>query len=276
MPASGSILGNAVRRREDPGILRGSTRYFDDLQLPGLAHVAFVRSTIAHARVTGVDTSDAKAMPGVAGVYAAGDLDLAPVQGFVMLPPAFARPPLATDVVRFVGDIVAVVVAETRAQAMDAAEAVIVDYDPLPVVVDPEAALEDGSPLVHEEYGTNQVFEWSLAGGDVEAAFAGSDVVVEKRIVNHRTAGAAIEPRGVLADWREGKLTFWSATQIPHITRVILSIQLGISEDTLRRAKNRGELRAKKQRNKDGQPSQGKELYIVADLKDWLDNLPDA
>ena len=94
---------------------------------------------------------------------------------------------------------------------VDAAGLVEVEYDPLPVVVDPEAALEDGSPLVHDEYGTNKVFEWSLAGGDVEAAFADSDVVVEKRIVNHRTAGAAIEPRGVLADWREGKMTLWSA-----------------------------------------------------------------
>ena len=141
MPASGSILGNAVRRREDPGILRGATRYFDDLQIPGMVHVAFVRSTVAHARLTEVDTSEARGMPGVVGVYAAGDLALEPVLGFIMLPPVFVRPPLASEVVRFVGDIVAVVAAETRAQAVDAAEAVIVR----PCVT--RAMMEGSTPL---------------------------------------------------------------------------------------------------------------------------------
>ena len=125
--------------------------------------------------------------------------------------------PLARGKVGYVGQAVAVVLGTDKYGVVDAAGRSIVDYDPLPVVIDPEAALEDGAPLIHDEFGTNKVFEWSLAGGDVEAAFADADVVVEKRIVNHRTAGAAIEPRGVLAEWREGKLTLWSATQIPHI-----------------------------------------------------------
>jgi aerobic carbon-monoxide dehydrogenase large subunit len=116
----------------------------------------------------------------------------------------------------------------------DAADQVVVEYETLPVVTDPEQALEDGAPIIHEEFGTNKVFEWSLPGGDIEAAFRDADVVVEKRIVNHRTAGAAIEPRSALAQWREGKLTFWSSTQIPHICRVILSIQLGLTEDKIR------------------------------------------
>ena len=118
--------------------------------------------------------------------------------------------------------------------AFDAAEQVLVEYDPLPVILDPEAALEDGAPIIHEDHGSNKVFEWSLEGGDAEAALADSDVVIERRVVNHRTAGGAIEPRGTVAEWREGKLTMWSATQIPHIARVILSIQLGLSEEKIR------------------------------------------
>src|SRR5436853_2038355 len=141
MPTSGSILGNPVRRREDPGIRTGRTQYFDDLPIAGMAHVAFVRSTIAHATIEGIDTSDAVSMPGVVAVYTADDLDLPDSHGFMMLPPTMNRPPLARDRVRYVGDIVAVVVAETKAQAVDAAEAVIVDYDPLPAVVDPQAAI---------------------------------------------------------------------------------------------------------------------------------------
>ena len=142
--------------------------------------------------------------------------------------------PLARGKVGYVGQAVAVVLATERSLAFDAAEQILVDYDPLPAVVDPEQALEDGAPIIHEDHGSNKVFEWSLEGGDVEAALAGSDVVIERRIVNHRTAGAAIEPRGTVAEWREGKLTMWSATQIPHIARVILSIQLGLSEEKIR------------------------------------------
>src|SRR5574341_888197 len=120
--AGGSILGNPVPRVEDPRILHGEARYFDDLSPDGCAHIVFVRSTIAHARVTGIDTTEAEGMPGVVAVATHDSLELAPVQGFVMLPPTFSRPPLADGVVRFVGDIVAAVVAETRGQAVDAAE----------------------------------------------------------------------------------------------------------------------------------------------------------
>ena len=135
--------------------------------------------------------------------------------------------PLARGKVGYVGQAVAVVLGADKYGVVDAAAHVFVDYEPLPVVVDPEAALEDGSPVIHEEFGTNKVFEWSMAGGDVEGAFRDADVIVEKRIVNHRTAGAAIEPRSVLADWRDGKLTLFSSTQIPHICRVILSTSSG-------------------------------------------------
>src|SRR5205823_7334861 len=110
---------------------------------------------------------------------------------------------------------------------------VLVEYDPLPVVTDVEAALA-GGPLAHEALGSNKCHEWSLGGGDVEAALAASDVVVERKVVNHRTAGAAIEPRGVLADYRAGSLTMYSSTQVPHFLRLFLALQLGISEDRVR------------------------------------------
>jgi carbon-monoxide dehydrogenase large subunit len=141
--------------------------------------------------------------------------------------------PLARDAVKHVGDPVAVVLGDDRYTVIDAAEDVVVEYDPLPVVTDPEAALA-GPPFVHEQFGTNQVHQWSLPGGDTEAGFAEADVIVERRVVNHRTAGAAIEPRGVLADHRTGELTLWSSTQVPHFVRLFLSLLLGISEERVR------------------------------------------
>src|ERR671935_219234 len=132
------------------------------------------------------------------------------------------------------GDPVALVIGDDRYAVVDAAEDVLVEYDPLPVVTDPEAALEPGSPLVHEQFGTNKICEWSLGSGDLEAGFAEADVIIERRIVNHRTAGAAIEPRGVVAEWRADRLTVWSSTQVPHFLRLFLSILLGISEDRVR------------------------------------------
>src|SRR5437763_3263632 len=155
MATSGSILGNAVQRLEDPAILHGEAQYFDDVAVSGLAHIVFVRSTVPHARLGAVDIAQAEQMPGVVAVYTSDNLELAGVQGFVMLPPVFNRPPLARGFVRFVGDIVAAVVAETRAQAVDAAETVVVEYEPLPALVDPEAALAEGAPVVHGEAGSN-------------------------------------------------------------------------------------------------------------------------
>src|SRR5947207_6729897 len=137
----GSILGNAVRRVEDPDLLMGRGTFIDNLRIDGLLRVAFVRSPMAHAAIRSIDTSEAATMPGVVAVYTAGDLDLPPLPPFMaMLRPECIRTPLATDKVRFVGDPVVAVVAETKAAAVDAAEAVVVDYDPLPVVADPETA----------------------------------------------------------------------------------------------------------------------------------------
>src|SRR5262249_34907125 len=158
-----------------------------DLKIDGLLHLAFVRSTIAHARIEGIDTADAAAMDGVIAIYTADDLQLPDHHGFVMLPPTANRPPLAREKVRVAGDIVAAVVAESRTQAVDAAEMVIVDYGPLPAIIDPEAAVQDGAQLVHEAHGSNVAI--AMGTGDVEGIFDDADVVVTETIRNQRVAG---------------------------------------------------------------------------------------
>jgi len=239
-PTRDKHVGQSLRRKEDPRLITGRASYIDDINLTGLLHAAIVRSPEAHARVLSIDTSAAAARPGVRAVLTGEDLaDLA-----APLPMAWAPPgvevktpehwPLARGEVNYVGQAVAVVIGEDRYSVVDAAEDVIVDYEPLPVVVDPEAALKEGSALVHEDLGTNKVHEWSLGGGDVEAALAEADVVVERRIVNHRTAGAAIEPRGVVAEYRMGQLNLWTSTQVPHFVRLFLSMILGMSEERIR------------------------------------------
>ncbi|MGH9049213.1 MAG: xanthine dehydrogenase family protein molybdopterin-binding subunit [Acidimicrobiia bacterium] len=232
MPMSGSILGNAVRRTEDPRILSGEARYFDDLEITGLLHLVFVRSTIAHARIESVDTSEAATMPGVVAVYAAGDLGLAPVQAFAMVPPALARPPLASERVRFVGDIVAVAAAETRAQAVDAAELVIVDYDPLPAAADAEAALEDGAPVLFPDHGSNVAVE--LDFGDNANVFDGADVVVEGHFVNQRLAAVPMEPNGIVVEPDGEGLRIHAPTQNPHGLRDPLAQALGLAPEHVR------------------------------------------
>ena len=230
MPTSGSILGNPVRRVEDPRILRGEAKYFDDLSPTGTTHLAFVRSTVAHAGVTSIDTVDAEAMPGVLGVHTHDTLTLAPVQGFVMLPPAFSRPPLADGVVRFVGDIVAVVVAESRAQAVDAAELVVVDYDPLPIVVDPEAALDEGATVLFPEHGSNLAIEFNF--GDDPEILDGAEVVVEGRFVNQRVAPIPMESNGILVEpTPDGGLDVTVPTQGPFGVRDPLAAAVGLEAE---------------------------------------------
>lgn len=228
----GSILGNPVRRVEDPRILAGEATYFDDLAPQGCAHVVFVRSTVAHATVTGIDTAEAAGMPGVLAVYTKDDLELEPVQGFVMLPPAFNRPPLADGVVRFVGDIVAAVVAETRAQAVDAAEMVIVDYDPLPAVTDPEAALAGGAPLLFPDHGSNVAIEFNF--GEDPEILSGSDVVVSGRFINQRLAAVPMEPNGILVEPRDAALEVTVPSQAPFAVRDGLAAAFGLEHDQVR------------------------------------------
>jgi len=228
MAASGSILGHAVRRVEDPRILLGEAEYFDDLKIPGILHVSFVRSTIAHAVITGTDTSEATGMPGVVGVYTAADLGLEPFQGFVMIPKTMSRPVLAGERVRFVGDLVVAVLAETKAQAVDAAEMVIVDYDPLPVVVDAELALEPDAPLLFPEHGTNMAVEFNF--GEDETVFDEAELVVAGRFVNQRLAPVPMEANGIVVqpnDERDG-FTAWIPTQAPFAVRDPLAAAVGV------------------------------------------------
>jgi carbon-monoxide dehydrogenase large subunit len=233
-------VGQAIRRKEDPPLITGRGRYVDDIQLPGTVYAAIVRSPHAHARITSIDAGALEKRPDVRLVLTGEDLkDLA-----APLPMAWAPPgvevktpehwPLARGKVCHVGDPVAVVVADTKYGAVDAAEEIVVDYEELPVVIDPEKALEDGSPVIHEQFGTNHSYDWSLGGGDVEKALAEADVVVERRIVNHRTAGAAIEPRAAIAEWRAGYLTLYTTTQVPHLVRLQLAGVLGVAEDHFR------------------------------------------
>jgi len=235
-----TFVGQSLKRKEDPRLITGRATYVDDMVMAGQLHVAFVRSTEAHARIVSIDASAALEREDVEAVFTGADMtDMAAPCVFFWKPPGVDvrvpdHWPLARDKVGYVGQCVAAVIGRDKYSVVDAAEEVLVEYDPLPVVVDPEAALEDASPTVHDDYDTNSVFEWSIGGGDVDAGLADADVVVERRIVNHRTAGAAIEPRGVLATWQADRLTLYSSTQIPHIARVVLSIQLGISEDRIR------------------------------------------
>ena len=232
MGTSGSILGNAVVRLEDPRILRGEAPYTDDLEVPGVAHVVFVRSTIAHARVTGIDTAEAAAMPGVVAVHTADSLTVADFQGFIMLPPVFNRPVLAKGVVRFVGDIVAAVVAETRTQAVDAAEAVIVDYEPLPVVVDAEAAMADDAPLLFEEHGSNVAFVMDM--GDVDDLFGGVEHRTTVRTVSPRLAAAPMETNAIIAEPTADGMTVTVPTQGPNGVAQALAPLIGLEPGQLR------------------------------------------
>ncbi len=234
MAGSGSILGNAVRRLEDPTLLTGSGEYVDDLRFPGLAHVVFVRATVAHATVASVDLGDAASMPGVLAVHRGDDLGLPPFQGFAMMPPELNRPIFARDRVRFVGDLVAAVVAETRAQAVDAAEAIMVDYDPLPVMTTAAAALAPDATLLFPEHGSNVCFVTDLGeGADV---LDGADEIAEVTMVSQRLAGAPMENNGIVAvpGDPDGGVTCWISHQAPHGAHEAIAAELGLGHDQVR------------------------------------------
>jgi carbon-monoxide dehydrogenase large subunit len=232
----GSILGTRVLRVEDPDLLMGRGTYVGNLAIPGLAHAAFVRSPMAHARFDAIDAAEAIAAPGVLGVFTAQDLLLQPYHGFMVLNKACIRPPLAIDKVRFVGEPVAVVIAESMAAAVDAAELVVVDFHPLPAVSDAEAALEPGAPLQFEELGTN------LAGGFRDPPdpdpLARASRVVRLRVENQRVAVVPMEGNAIAAvpgdDGNGHHLTVYVSTQMPHGFHHALCRQLELDVDTVR------------------------------------------
>jgi carbon-monoxide dehydrogenase large subunit len=228
-----SIYGRVVQRVEDPRFLTGRSRYVEDLVPDRALRAVFVRSIIAHGRVTGMDVAGASAMPGVRAVFRAGDLDIAGASGEAGEADPFERPAFASDVVRFVGEPLALVVAETRARALDAAEIVVSEIEPLPVVLDPEAAAEPGSPLVFPEAGTNVADAFEEAWD--EDVLAGSDVVARVTIRHQRVAPAPLETEAVLAEpGEDGSLTLWASTQVPFYVRDHVCERLGLAQDRVR------------------------------------------
>ena len=236
-----SVMGTRVQRREDPAFLTGANKYTADLEDPlleGALHVFFVRSTMAHATLTEVDVSEAAEVPGVVAVYTGADTstadDLGPYGVAIpgMIPDGLARPWIATDTVRFVGDVVAVIVAETKAAAEDASELVIVDYEPLDVVVDPVEA-EKGEVLLFPEHGSNVALEVPF-GHTGDELFGGCAVVVDRTITNQRLAVCPLEPRAIAVAWHEGRLIAFISTQAPHGAKGKLAGLYGLEPEQVR------------------------------------------
>ncbi|MGI9601241.1 MAG: xanthine dehydrogenase family protein molybdopterin-binding subunit [Acidimicrobiales bacterium] len=232
-----SVVGTRVLRKEDPAFLTTGAVYTADLKDPrldGAAHVTYVRSTMAHADITNVDTTEAAAAPGVLGVYTHADLDEATsvLPGMVPMfpPPMLNRPILAVDRVRFVGECIAVVVTETQAQGEDAAELVLVDYEPRPAVVDMEEAATDAT-VVFDDVGTNIAIDFATMGmvtGLTDDFFDGCEVTVNQRVVNHRTAAAPLEVRSSACAWDGDELYFWISNQAPHGVQGVLAGMYGL------------------------------------------------
>ncbi|MEB3369305.1 xanthine dehydrogenase family protein molybdopterin-binding subunit [Saccharopolyspora mangrovi] len=238
-------LGRSRKRKEDARLITGRTRWTDNLAPSGTMHLAILRSPMAHAKITAIDTQAAKQSPGVVAVVTGRDI--ADVQGSLpcawpitedmKAPPA---PPMAVDEVRFAGEAVAMVAARSAAEARDAMDAIDVDYEDLPVVLDMPSAIEPGSPLVHQDLGTNTNAVWTFdsaeagTGGDVEQVLSGAEVLVERTFRQQRLIPAFMEPRSVVVDPTGEQITVWSATQVPHILRVMLAMTLGVSESKIR------------------------------------------
>ena len=232
----GSLLGNTVRRVEDPDLLTGRGTFVANLEIDGVAAAAFVRSPFPHARLRSIDIEEARGAPGVLGVFVADDIEVAPFHGFMVLNPACARPPLARGKVRFVGEPVALVVAETTAQAVDAAELVVVDYEELPAVVDPVAALGADAPLQFEEIGTN-VVAGSTAPAEPDP-LAGAATVIRAQLENQRIAVVPMEGDAIAAipgdDGQGHDLTVYVSTQMPHGFARSASRNLGLDVASMR------------------------------------------
>jgi len=234
MAGSGSILGNSVVRLEDPTLLTGEGKYVDDLVEPGMLYVALARSSVAHGTINSVDISDAASMPGVVAVFHAGnDLGMPAMQGFAMLPPAYNRPIFAGERVRFVGDVIAAVVAESQAQADDAAAAVFAEIDPLPPIMNASEGLSADAPLLFPDSGSNVCFasEFGKDGGD---PCEGAQTIAEVTMVSQRLAGVPMETNGVVAVPEDGGVTMWLSHQAPHSVHGAYAPMLGLEPAQLR------------------------------------------
>jgi carbon-monoxide dehydrogenase large subunit len=239
-------IGKRIKRSEDPRLLTGQALFVDDVDIPGMLHAAFLRSDYAHARIRGLNVSAARERPGVVAVFTAEDMgdDWQPGPPLVSPPPTIediifnsrTQVPLAKDILRHAGEAIAVVIAESRYIAEDAVDDILVDYEPLEAVVDMEKALESDSVLVHADLGTNLAAHIIQEKGDYQAAREQADLVITRRIVVDRGVAAAMENRGVVADWdaKSQFLTVWDTTQAPIPIRNGLAARLGLSEHQVR------------------------------------------
>ena len=230
-------LGKSRLRKEDAKLITGQANWTDNISLPGMLHMAFLRSPFAHAKITRVDVSAARGAPGVIAAYAGADFAAEqgslpcawPVTPDIVIP---AHPPMAVDEVRYVGEAVACVIARDRYAAADALNSIEIDYEPLEPVLDIRTALDEGSPKVHE--AGNKSFEWVFANGDLDAAFRDAPVVLERNYRQQRLIPSAMEPRAVVCSPVGDEVTLWSSTQIPHVLRLMLALVTGIPEQNIR------------------------------------------
>jgi carbon-monoxide dehydrogenase large subunit len=243
------LVGQRVKRREDPRLIQGLGQYVDDIKIAGMQHLAFKRSDVAHGRITSIDVSAAQAMDGVEAVFTGKQIAefLAPMP--IGTPfPSPAHHAVATDVVRFAGEPVAVVVAADRYLARDAADAIVVSYETLPAVIDPEVAMTGKPVQIHKDFPNNLAVALVPSGTGVppdgssvddtavNEAFAKAEVVISQRMLNQRLAPTAMEARGVLAHYEPGRgtMTIWSSTQNPHILRTMIAAMNGMGQDQVR------------------------------------------
>ncbi|MBI2764723.1 MAG: molybdopterin-dependent oxidoreductase [Chloroflexi bacterium] len=248
-PTLPKLIGERVKRREDPRLIQGRATYVDDLKVAGMLHLAFKRSDIAHGKIRSIDIAAAAAMPGVELVITGAQLAefLAPMP--IGTPfPSPAHYAVATDTVRYQGEPVAVVVASDRYLARDAADAIEVEFDPLPAVINLEQAMTGQPTVIHADFPNNLAVPYVPGGTGVDAvagtvdntaidkAFADAEIVISQRMMNHRLAPSAMEPRGVLAHFEPGKeqMTIWSSTQNPHILKTFIAAMTGLSETQVR------------------------------------------
>ncbi len=243
--ASGLEIGRSRRRKEDQHLITGRTTWTDNMTLPGMLHLAILRSPMAHATITSIDTSDAKSRPGVVAVFTGQDF--AETQG--NLPCAWpvtpdmvnpGAPALAVTQVNHAGEAVAVIAARTKVEAQDALEGIDVEYEPLPAILDMEAAVADGAPLVHPNTSSNRSYTWEFesgaagTGAPIADALSGAEVTVKRRFIQQRLIPAFMEPRSTVVEPLGDGIVVHSATQIPHILRTMLALTLGIDEHKVR------------------------------------------
>ena len=235
-----AAFGSALKRKEDPRLITGQGTYVEDVSLTGMLHIVLVRSPLAHASIKSIDSSEDSKSPGVVAIFTGEDLkeELGSLPCGWVVPDTkeVPHPPLAVDRVRYVGDAVVAVVAESTAQASDAASLVDVEYEELDTVIEMDDALADGAVQLHEDAPNNTAFEWEVDAGSISDARSSSDVAVTQRFVNQRLIPTAMENRGVVVDYNSGtdQITMWTSTQIPHLIRVLLALVTGHPEHLIR------------------------------------------